>query len=126
MTSVYNKGRQAGKLGLFIKFSSKRNSSWLNLFILSIKKKLERYTINNGKFFFVALVSNDDGVACLNYDLLTPCRLQFPSFLWGNIVKIFGLLMFISMSLPVSGCSAAWQRTSCNSFKNNDLKKWSL
>lgn len=67
--TVYNKGRLAGKFGLFIKYSAARRSPWRYSFITDHQTEIDLLFEEYGQVF-VVLVNNDDGVACLSYELL--------------------------------------------------------
>jgi len=67
--TVHNKGRLAGKFGLFIKFSKKRRPPWRYSFTLDHQTEIDLLYKEYGEVF-VALVNKDDGVACISHSLL--------------------------------------------------------
>lgn len=69
VVTVYKQGQEIAKFGLFIKFSLNRRSPWR----YSVKRDHQTeidLMYEEYREVFVALVNKEDGVACLNYELL--------------------------------------------------------
>ena len=66
---VENKGDRVCEFGLFIKYSKKRNSPWRYSFMEDHQVAIDLMKEAYGEVF-IAFINKDDGVACVNYELL--------------------------------------------------------